>query len=860
VRKEVVILQKNLTVNLLGILSQLILGGIMNRLMYLFFLVVFLGFSTASAQLPFQIVIDDFETSAEDSIYDTDVEGDPSRIDLADNAEDFVEGSASMDAHYVIGEFNQWGSYGNLIYREEGDATQDWATSDSISIWIKVHNAPNNPDWMVFRIHIADRPTPDDQIEEYIYENTVVFNEATDWFELKVPLLERDTDGTTVPNDEGFVIFPDTWGGGTYNNRSLDRDKIVGYNLSAVVSGWDPANPLPADSVKVSYDNFVRFGARAVPFIIFNGKSINSDLGGGWAWGQSSFYVEEGAGEDPKTNAIKWTQGDEWSNGWTGIGWDIDPSWNMFGAWLVDSVKFKMKAPEGTGALRMQFESASDGGKVGHVFTPIGDDQWHDYSFALMDFVQTDGTTSFDTAGVTVIGLMAEGTGVAGRVIYIDNWWTDNPPIDVSPPPAPTALQVSTDTNANLITWLDSEGETGETYNVYYSASPIDSVTGPGIEVVEQGMGVEEGTQNLTHLLFAPNEDAAVTFYYAVTAIDAAGNESDPVVTESATSNTGKGIATIPMETPENFKADGDLSEWAAMTPTRLFVSEGAHVVTNTVVDNDDDCSGLIYLAAGDDSLYFAFDITDDIVNTEAGNSWEQDSPDLFIGLYHLTGKPHAGYEGDDEPDYHFRFNRAEILLDNAGVAIDTAGSRYYWEEQFPSGYVVEGAMSYAEIADAGDDSVYTPTHGDRLPFNISFSDADGGANVREGILTLSRYDDDTAWQTPRDWMYTWIWDEGATAIGDLTQVTPFQYELSKNYPNPFNPTTTINYTLAKSGQVTLEVFNMLGQKVKTLVNTKQDAGSYTVQFNANDLASGIYLYRLQSEGFMQVHKMVLLK
>jgi len=827
----------------------------MNRLMYLFILVVFLGFTTASAQLPFQVVIDDFESSAEDSIYDVSVEGDRSRIDMEDDSEDYVEGSGSMRVHYVIGEYNQWGSYGNLIFTEEGDVTQNWSTSDSLSIWIKVHTAPTHPAEMVFRVHLADRPTPDDPIEEYIYENTTILDAVTDWVELRIPLIERETDGTTIPNDEGFVIAPTTWGGFTYNNNKLDRDKIVQYNISAITTGWDPSNPLPADSVEVSYDNFVRFGARAVPFVIFNGKAINSDLGAGWSWGNSSFFVEEGAGEDPKTNAIIWTQGE----GWTGIGWDVDPNWNMFGAWLVDSMKFKMKAPEGTGELRIQLESGADG-KVGHAFTPIADGQWHDYTVALMDFVPQDGTSNFDTSAVNIIGLMANGTGGSGRVIYIDNWWTDNPPIDVSPPAPPTNLQVSTDVNANLITWLDSEGESGESYNVYYSESPIDSVTGPGIEVVEQGMGVEEGTQNLTHLLFAPNQNATVTFYYAVTAIDAAGNESDPVVTASSTSNTGKGIATIPLTTPANFKADGDLSEWIGIAPTRLFVSEGAHVVTNMVVDDDDDLSGLIYLAAGEDSLYFAFNITDDIVNTEAGNSWEQDSPDLFIGLYHLTGKPHAGYEGDDEPDYHFRFNRAEILLDNAGVAIDTAGSRYYWEEQFPSGYVVEGAMSYAEIADAGDDSVYTPTHGDRLPFNISFSDADGGANVREGILTLSRYDDDTAWQTPRDWMYTWIWDEGASAIGDLAQVTPFQYELSRNYPNPFNPTTTINYTLAKSGQVTLEVFNMLGQKVKTLVNTKQDAGSYTVQFNAKDLASGIYLYRLQSEGFMQVHKMVLLK
>jgi hypothetical protein len=832
----------------------------MNRVVYLFILVSFLAFTSANAQLPFQVVIDDFETSAADTLYEVSVEGDRSRIDLSDNTEDFVEGSASMDAHYVIGEYNQWGSYGNLIFIEEGDATQDWSLSDSLSIWIKVHEAPTRPAEMVFRFHITDRPTTDDPIEEYIYENTTILDAVTDWVELRVPIKEIESDGGVIPNDEGFVIAPNSWGGFTYNNRKLDRDKIVQYNISAIVTGWDAANPLPADSVKVSFDNFVRFGASAVPFVIFNGKSMNSDLGDGWAWSGSSFVVEEGAGEDPKTNAIKWTQGNPWNDGWSGIGWDVNPSWNMIGAWIADSMKFKMKASAGTGELRIQLESGADG-KVGHAFTPIGDDQWHDYIVALSDFVPQDGTTNFDTSAVISIGIMANGTAEEGREIFIDNWWTGNPDIDVSPPAAPTNLLITPDLNANLITWLDTPGEPEATYNVYYSKSAIDSVTGPGIEVVEQGIGVETGTQNLTHLLFSPNTDASVSFYYAVTTVDGAGNESDPVVTGSSTTNTAKGIATISLEIPVGFKPDGNLGDWAGITPTSLLVSEGAHIVTNTTVDNDDDCSGYIYLAIGNDSLYFAFDITDDVVDYSAANSWEQDSPDLFIGLYHLTGKQHAGYERDSEPDYHIRFNEATAFIDNLGGAeLDSNGATYYWEEKFPSGYIVEGAFSLQDIADAGEDDVYVPTRGDRIPFNVSFSDADGGANVREGILTLSQYDNDTAWQTPRDWMYTWMQDDIAASIEDFGHVAPHQYELAKNYPNPFNPTTTINYTLAKAGQVTLDVFNMLGQKVKTLVKTKQDAGLYSVQFNAEGLSSGIYMYRLQTEGFVQVHKMVLLK
>ncbi|TFH01951.1 MAG: T9SS type A sorting domain-containing protein [Calditrichales bacterium] len=840
----------------------------MNRF-YIFTVVLLMAaFTAVQAQLPFEQIISNFDSSAVDSVYDGNVEGAGSRIDMTDNHTDFLEGTGSLDLHYVIGEFHPWGSFGNLQYRTDGDATLDWSISDSLSLWIKVTTAPTHPENMVFRIHIADRPTPDDEIEEYVYEHATILDTEAGWVELRVPLKELATDGTVAPNDQGFVRTPNDWNQ-PKNNLKLDRDKIIGYNLSAIVGGWGGANNQPADSLKVRYDKFARFGARAVPFVVFNGKAVSSDLKL-FVWGQSSLGVVEGGGEDPKTNALKWTQGNEWNNGWSGIGWDIDPAWNMFGSWLKDSLKVKNKAPEGTGAVRIQFESkASNAGKVGHIFTPTGDNQWHNYTFALMDFVLVDNTTAFDTSKVDVIGIMAEGTAVAGTEIFLDDWWTGNPPIDVSPPDPPTNLGISAQTNANLITWTDNGIESKATYNVYYSKTNIDSVNQPGIEVVERGLGMAAGTQNATHLLFSPNSSATVSFYYAVTCIDAAGNESDPVVTASSTSNTAKAIATIALNLPQNFKADGMLDDWANITPFRLFPSEGAHVVTNTTIDGDDDCSALLYIAIGSDSMYIAYDVTDDQIDVSATDSWLQDSPDLFIGLYNQSGKQHAGYERGAEPDYHFRFTQIAAIIDNIGgsgafgkFTLDSLESNnYYWAEQFPSGYIVEGVFALADIADAGDDSVYTPTANDKIQFTFSLNDADNDpAGSRDGILAWSMYDDDTAYQSPRFWLYTWMTDQTTGIADGFGETLPSQYSLSQNYPNPFNPTTSISYTIAKPGSVTLEVFNLLGQRVQTLVKSKQAAGKYTVDFDATNLASGLYLYRLETEGFVKVQKMVLLK
>ncbi|MBC8042340.1 MAG: T9SS type A sorting domain-containing protein [Rhizobacter sp.] len=85
-------------------------------------------------------------------------------------------------------------------------------------------------------------------------------------------------------------------------------------------------------------------------------------------------------------------------------------------------------------------------------------------------------------------------------------------------------------------------------------------------------------------------------------------------------------------------------------------------------------------------------------------------------------------------------------------------------------------------------------------------------------------------------------------------------FVVSQNYPNPFNPSTTIAYQLTAAGQVRLKVFDLVGREVATLVDARQNAGSYRVQFNANKLSSGVYFYRLQANGKIETKHMTLLK
>jgi photosystem II stability/assembly factor-like uncharacterized protein len=88
----------------------------------------------------------------------------------------------------------------------------------------------------------------------------------------------------------------------------------------------------------------------------------------------------------------------------------------------------------------------------------------------------------------------------------------------------------------------------------------------------------------------------------------------------------------------------------------------------------------------------------------------------------------------------------------------------------------------------------------------------------------------------------------------------PKKYELSQNYPNPFNPTTTIKFNLPEAGNVKLTLFNILGQELKTLVNEFKESGVHTINFDASDLNSGMYIYKLEAGSFVQTRKMTLVK
>ncbi len=820
-------------------------------------------------------------------VWTANVEGGQSTFSWKQDAADKPSGfAASLDWKTRIDSLHAWGSYSQIIYALPAGETMDFSSSDTLRLWYKVVKAPLYPQYMSFRIQLVDRDAPSDPQETYIYQNDTLLDNVGGWIQLKVPLHEINSqNGTVVPADSGFVETPYNWGGFTWNNHKLDLDKIVGWNIVMVTTttATNPNPPagfanVPMDSIEVKYAGFERTGNKAVPFVVFNGISSPSNLGQPFTWGNASVAQENNNGPFPNTNSLHWIMGDQWGNGWNGWGYNVTPPFNLSGGWPVDSLSFYMKADTGVDSMRVQFEDGN--AKVGYVFNVVQDTLWHRYAMALRDITIREDSPlyagNFNPANVAVWQIMPQACGKAGKNVWLSDIWTGNPPHPV-PPVAPTGLAVVTKSNySNIVSWSDVPGQSGETYNVYYSTSPITNIDSSTVDVA--ATGVAHGVDSYTHLLTSPLTDQSVTYYYAVVCRSSDGLLGNPAYYNSPVTNTAEGIPTIfPLWTSGSsfsFKADGNLNEWknAGIKPFRLYISDGSGTpVQNSKISSDSVSSGDIYVAMDENYLYVAGHInTNNIVFNASQSSWFNTSTDLFLGLYNYHGAPHTSLQAGAQPDYHFRFAQDRVIIDNKGTdSLAVPGTDYYWGARMVpdplDGYNFEVRLSWTDIAHkrnggySGTDSVFVPKVGERIPLDIELSSVSLGGTQRDGQLDYSPISQGNSYQNVSLWSFTWIGDKMSTGVKTNSR-NPVSYELSQNYPNPFNPTTDIAYTIMKPGIVTLTVYNVLGQKVATIINGYQSVGSHVVKFDGSKFASGLYFYEISAGSFRNVRKMMLLK
>ena len=142
----------------------------------------------------------------------------------------------------------------------------------------------------------------------------------------------------------------------------------------------------------------------------------------------------------------------------------------------------------------------------------------------------------------------------------------------------------------------------------------------------------------------------------------------------------------------------------------------------------------------------------------------------------------------------------------------------------------------------------------DTITMDPQFADpANGDFTLPKGSKLLTFATDGGAIGDPR-------WATNATAVEKNPANQPAKFELAQNYPNPFNPSTRINFSVQKSGMTSLVVYNILGKEVATLVRGNLSAGQHSVEFNAVNLPSGVYIYKLNSASQTIAKKMILMK
>ncbi len=466
----------------------------------------------------------------------------------------------------------------------------------------------------------------------------------------------------------------------------------------------------------------------------------------------------------------------------------------------------------------------------------------------------------------------------------------------------PAAPMFGLATNDGVVTVTASTQPDAATFEVFFSDAEFtstDDATSVGIIDPSNGLTID-------HTTLAPHPSLVSNFtaYYGVVAVTGSGTASDLVVNSI---ETGMGVQPNYISEISNEDADAiftaveegnfpDAATIAGYFPDGYqpftINSENRSIENGTGGDGDDDISGKMWVGfenlSGADFLIMYAEIKDDIIVrapnsglNPGGAAWNYDSWEAGIGAYapesFITGSDHQDFEIGDEPDYQLRAgyftdgstfingytgsgNNYDQAVDNSVTLVDST---------FEGGYrlfTILSTIEFSKVETTNKNFDFpTGTGVTTVPFQFALNDAD--ATVRDTQISWSPFaGQDDWWNTPARWVTVAMAGIDASYVvvsneEDPTAENPYKFSLEQNYPNPFNPTTNIEFTLGTASNVTLDIYNMLGQKVATLLDGERlNAGNHRQLFNASNLASGMYLYRITTADFTQSRKMMLIK
>ncbi len=855
------------------------------------------------------------------------------KVTLSDVTSSKKEGNASLSYKYSISTTESWGEgFVTIIHmKPRKDSTgyiNGFGANKYVSLWYnnvtKAHQAPEK---VFFRMKLwedgSNKYYSNGQTEIWVYQDTTkMFAMEPGWNELKISLKDLGEGTPDGPNASRGFTLPTPWGFTKIDGR-FDADKIVGYAFDII----SPKAPNDSVAGEILFDNLVTSGNYvSTPIETFDGVAGTAGYyvidAMGWDGGNKGYMSLRDSTNSPAegTSSLVVDYQVNATQGWGGyvnathiFASAIDLSSKSSLLLLVKNITpAKLIGTNGKPRLTARFVlfDGSSASKREDWFTLFDFDitkVHNDWVTIRIPLVQLDSNTwnltpvgfqnppdqgnddrLFSTKAIT--GYKIEfsingsdygptGPNVLDKGMFmvdllISQGYKEN---DVTPPNPPSGVAAIAGSFVNVVTWTDVPNEEGAKYNVYLSEKIFTNHKDAAVEDLPP-YDIPNLTQATSHVLRAPVTNQNVTYYYGVNAMDKVGNVGQ-VSVSSAITNMAKGVPTISKTAPANYVNDANLNEWTTANIKPIVISKNpatgeGHVNPNGIIDNDNDLLVKAYLAVDGDNLYVAYDIVDDIVSTDSlldtQASYAVDSPDLFIGLYDWRGKHHFGYSRGAKPDYHFRFSKYGLYLDNPGnfKVLMRPGVNYTWKKKtLTPGYIIEAKIPFQLLADSSaGDQKFVPVEGMRIPIDFSVNDNDGKTfnpgepwNARDGILCYSPFNDDNSWQDVWRWSYTWIGAKWTTGVHRDEKVAR-TYDLSQNFPNPFNPTTSIRYSIPKSGFVSLNVYDVLGREVLNIVNQYQQEGSYTVMLDASKLATGMYVYKLEAGSFTSVKKMMLVK
>lgn len=510
----------------------------------------------------------------------------------------------------------------------------------------------------------------------------------------------------------------------------------------------------------------------------------------------------------------------------------------------------------------------------------------------------------FEWTNVQNVGFFWD-NGTTGGPVWVDDVYIGQSGLDLSvandPAGAMTGVSFEATPEGNRISWTHDPAFGG--YNVYASPDAFTDLSDPGVALVEAVPSTASMFEVLHRVEVIHPSLAPLTLHYAVTSLSQFGVENPDISMSSASLanpdlpnqafitelTEAEGEALFDALSAGNASGEG-FPDWLQPFSVDMDHSKLADAATGP--DSDEDLSAKVWAGyTGANELFIYAEVTDDVI-TLAGeavppsDAWQHDSIEFGWGNYDVRdveggslfgGSSHQDMERGAFADYQFRISghgdgtkAGTTPYAFVGWSINDVpqggGAAYDVIEEggVTSGWKVLALFPLNAIQNADmQDAVLDPPTGTDIrfiPFNIALNDGDGAARDTQIQWSVKGNAGGQWWNTPAQWMTVAMAGRQTVVSSESETELPASVTLAQNYPNPFNPATSIQFTLPEAQRVTLRVFDMLGRQVASLLSDKSlGAGTHTVRFSAEGLASGVYLYRLEGGSSVAISRRMLL-